>query len=74
MTIDEVKQYFVNWYRYENLTGLSHSNHLYWRKIGYIPILTQNKLEKLTGGALVSRYSDAEGGKGKGGNGNAVER
>jgi hypothetical protein len=63
MTIDEVKNYFGTWYRYEALTGSTHSNHLYWKRIGYIPILTQNKLEKLTEGALKARYHDGEGGK-----------
>lgn len=63
MTIDEVKKYFGSGYKYEKITGRSHTNFIAWRRAGYIPILTQNKLEKITGGGLKADYIDGEGSK-----------
>ena len=61
MTLDEVKSYFVTGYRFEQQTGMGHSNFVRWRRIGYIPMLSQGKIEAHTNGALIAEYRHGEG-------------
>lgn len=60
MKIDEVKKYFGSTYEFKKKTGMAHTNYLRWDRKGYIPILTQSKIEQLTGGELIARYCDGE--------------
>lgn len=52
MTIDDVLTYYRTGYNMRKVTGLSASNVVHWKKKGYIPIVTQMKLEVLTKSAL----------------------
>lgn len=52
MKIEDVIEYFGSGYNMQKLHGLSHSNFAHWRKLGYVPITTQIKIERLTKGAL----------------------
>jgi len=52
MTIDDVTKMFKNGNRFEIETGMSHVSYHNWLRYGYIPILSQLKLEKVTNGAL----------------------
>lgn len=52
MTLDDVREFFKNSCRFRELTGMSASNFVHWKKLGRVPYDTQKKLEELTGGAL----------------------
>ncbi len=60
MTIDEVIKYFGNNYRYHKRTGMSPNNIYNWKRLGYIPIDTQMKIEQLSNGELKADLSDAK--------------
>ena len=60
MTLDEIKQYFGTGYQFEKRTGWAHTNYTYWKRKGYIPMLTQSKLERLTNGDLKADYQHGE--------------
>ncbi len=58
MTIDEVfNHYKCNWGELIREVGLGVNTPRYWRKIGYIPIPMQNRIERATRGALKADYS-----------------
>jgi hypothetical protein len=61
MTLDEVKTYFGSSYRFSKETGFAHNNFINWRKKGYIPFLTQGKIEEMTNGNLKADYAHGEG-------------
>lgn len=61
MTLDDLKNHFGNGARFQEKTGMSHANYVHWNKIGYIPILTQMRLQKLTGGTLQANFDHGEG-------------
>lgn len=52
MTIEDVLSYYGTGYNMNKVTGLAASNVVRWKKFGYVPILTQMRIEKLTHGAL----------------------
>jgi hypothetical protein len=52
MTLDDLKKEYGTSYRFSKKTGLSHVNWVHWHKFGFIPILSQMKLERISGGAL----------------------
>lgn len=52
MTIEEVFMYFGSGYRMKKSIGIHHSTMTNWRERGHIPIETQMRIEKLTGGKL----------------------
>lgn len=52
MKLDEVLEYFGTSHRMEKTTGLSHQNMANWKRLGYVPITTQIKIERLTKGSL----------------------
>ena len=52
MTPDEVKKYYKNGYLFNKATGMSAATFGNWMKWGFIPEVSQYKLEQLTGGAL----------------------
>jgi len=61
MTLDDLKNHFGNCNKFQEKTGMSHTNYTHWSKIGYVPILTQMKLQKLTGGTLKANFDHGEG-------------
>lgn len=64
MTLEDLKRYFVNGNQFETKTGLSHVNwHNWFKKLGYIPIGSQRKIEKLTNGVLKASLEDLPDGK-----------
>ena len=52
MTYDEVVDHFGTAYRVAEQVGLSVGTAYYWKKLGYIPICTQMRLEQFTQGKL----------------------
>lgn len=52
MTIDEVEAYYGSGWKMERKHKLSHMNIRNWKRLGYVPITTQLKIERLTNGAL----------------------
>lgn len=52
MTIDDIKKYFVSSYRFSKETGMSHTTWINWMIKGFVPLESQNKLEKITNGVL----------------------
>lgn len=59
MTLDEVKNYFVTGYGMKKMIGMSSNNISNWECLGYVPIQSQMKIEKLTNGSLKAHCSDA---------------
>lgn len=58
MTIEEVLEHYGSGYQFEKKTGLSRGNVTNWKRMGFIPIATQIKIEELTNGALKARLED----------------
>lgn len=52
MTPKEVKKYYRTTYNFSKLTGMSPASLLNWTNRGFVPELSQYKLEKLTKGEL----------------------
>lgn len=58
MTIEEVMDYFEGGRSFHYLTGLSEISYRNWVKAGYVPIVSQMKLERITDGALKCDVND----------------
>lgn len=59
MTLDDLKKEFKTSYEFRKRTGMSHANWTYWcNKVGYIPIVSQLKIERLTEGKLKASLED----------------
>ena len=52
MTPQEVKDYYKTFRRFRDETGMSFSNLTYWFKKGYVPVVSQAKIHRLTKGKL----------------------
>lgn len=53
MTLEDLKNHFLNGNQFEKATGISHQNwHNWFNRFGYIPIKSQVLIEKATGGTL----------------------
>lgn len=52
MKPEEVVKYYGTMYKFSKKTGMSATSIFNWKKKGYIPELSQYKLEFLTNGAL----------------------
>ncbi len=61
MTLDDIKNHFGSGYQFERITKMSHVNYVHWNRYGFIPIVSQMRLEKLTGGTLKASFEHAEG-------------
>ena len=61
MTPKQVLDYYKSYHYFKLRTGMSASSLWNWIKWGYVPILSQMKLEKLTGGKLKASIGDANG-------------
>ena len=60
MTIDDVLRYYISAHRMERMHGLAHHNVKNWKWLGYIPITTQIKIERLTNGELKADLSHCQ--------------
>lgn len=58
MTIIEMYKYFGSAYAFNKATGMSATSLSNWKRIGYIPIRSQAKIEQLTNGGLKARFED----------------
>lgn len=56
MTFDDVVKYFGNKYRASKACGFSVSTPYSWQERGFIPMESQEKIERLTGGELKANY------------------
>lgn len=56
MTPKEVKKYYRTLYGFNKQTGMSCSSLHNWLKWGYVPLVSQVKLEKMTNGALTAHW------------------
>lgn len=63
MTFQDIETYFGNSNRFEIETGMSHTNWINWRKYGYVPILSQLKIQFKTNGALKADLAHTPTGK-----------
>lgn len=61
MTPKEVKKYYKSSYNFSMVTGMSANSLLNWLKWGFIPIPSQQKLEELTKGKLITGWHKKEG-------------
>ncbi len=53
MTLEDLKNHFINGSQFEKATGITHVNWLNWfKRYGYIPIGSQQRIEIATGGTL----------------------
>lgn len=60
MTIEELRAYYRNGYIFNKVTGMSGNSYLSWVRQGYVPIVSQLKIEQMTSGELVARLEDGE--------------
>lgn len=58
MTPIDVKNYYKSQYMFSKTTGMSSGTLGNWLKWGYVPLLSQIKLEKLTHGVLKSNWEE----------------
>lgn len=56
MTPKDVKKYYKSGYRFHKSTGMSQSSLENWFKWGYVPLLSQLKIEQLTQGDLKAEW------------------
>lgn len=52
MTVEELENFYKNGYRFCKATTMSAVSFSNWKKWGYIPLLSQIKIERLTKGQL----------------------
>lgn len=52
MTIEDVLRHYGTGYNMNKVIGLAASNVVRWKKFGYVPILTQIRIEQLSNGKL----------------------
>lgn len=65
MTPKEVKKHYKTQYNFRTETGMSAASLGNWLKWGYVPLLSQVKLEQLTDGKLKAEWSkDKHDGRG----------
>lgn len=58
MTPKEVKKYYKTLYRFRKETKMSCSSLSNWLKWGYVPFLSQKRIEELTNGALKAVWDE----------------
>lgn len=52
MKLEDILNYYGTPYEMEKKHKLAHQNVSNWKRLGYVPIMTQLKIERLTEGAL----------------------
>lgn len=60
MSPADVKEYFKTAYNFNKITSMSNNSLHNWIKWGFVPFLSQKKLERLTEGQLVAEWDDRE--------------
>ena len=60
MTPQDVREHFKTGYNFRKLTGMSDNTMHNWINAGYIPYISQKKIEKVTDGSLVAVWDDQE--------------
>lgn len=60
MTISDVLNYYHSGYRFHQITKISTQSFYAWKKRGYIPIVSQMLIERLSEGALKASLEDAK--------------
>jgi hypothetical protein len=60
MTIEEVKNYYGNSYKFMKRTKMSDATFRNWMRWGFIPEASQYKLERLTKGELKAEVKEDE--------------
>jgi hypothetical protein len=58
MTLEQVKTHYKTSYNFQALTGMSRTNLSNWKRMGYIPLFTQHRLEQLTKRKLKATVDD----------------
>lgn len=58
MTLEDVRNYYVNGYQFNKKTGMSSSTFYNWVSDGYVPFASQCLLEKATGGKLKTDWEE----------------
>ena len=59
MKLNDVLKHYGSAYQFRKQTKMSITNVLNWRRLGYIPIGSQMKIELLSGGALNANCAHA---------------
>lgn len=52
MTFEELKAYYITGYKFHKETLMSASSWVNWKRLGFIPIESQIKIQKITNGKL----------------------
>lgn len=60
MKIDDIKKFFGSFYKAARFLKMSDASFINWKRRGYIPIVSQMKIEELTEGALKARFEDCK--------------
>ncbi len=60
MTPKEVQEYFKSGYKFHKFTKMSANSLGNWLNWGYVPYLSQKKIESLTNGKLAAVWSESE--------------
>lgn len=60
MTPEELKKHFKTGYAFYKKTGMSHNSFENWIKWGFVPYLSQKKIEKITNGLLKAEWEDRD--------------
>lgn len=60
MSPDDVKRFFKTGYAFRAKTKMSANSFANWMKLGFVPFLSQKKIEKLTCGALKAVWEDRD--------------
>ena len=60
MTPQEVKEYFKTGYKFKKQTKMSENNIPNWLTTGYVPFVSQKRIELITKGELVAEWDERE--------------
>ena len=59
MTLEEVQRFYGSAKECAKQLGIAKNTPLHWKNLGYVPMLRQIQIEKLTDGALKATMDDA---------------
>lgn len=60
MTPKDIKKYYKSRYNFNKLTQMSENSLANWLNWGYVPYVSQKKIEKLTNGELTAVWDEKE--------------
>jgi len=58
MTPKDLKKYYKSGYKFYKETGMSQASYSNWLKWGYIPLVSQAKIQAFTNGALKAEWGN----------------